>query len=566
MVAPVLQQGIMASSRAAAPAAGQPGAPVETGGDRPYISREIDQSISDWYNNLPDPRALVLGQFALPGMAAIQWGGSGVQEGPTEEPLPAPDPYTNPGVQLDPSMFLPGGFTASPPPAPPKTELPIQDPLSTRYETPSVEQGPTTMYSLDKGEIERRINDIYKEQQQFEENMESDRRSIQRDLEYQEYRFDEYGPSRGIEGSREYADNKILKQLDQDKEAAESVGVNRFENETKQLGIQSETLFNQDNPQYADEILPESIDIPSKVAMERTFTPHDVTRIITDKHRNIGILRYESDDPDASIDGENYREKVFVSVPNDEDGNRITPSMQKSWVSQLGVALPPYSKHFTSKDEQGASQPVIRNAFAHSQVTERQFKELGSVRSYNVESFQADNYPLEGVSNKHENDKRKELRRYQAENIDSAYGADPERVLPMMKDNRWISHLVDRNVADAINEGYDVITFNGVKTALASNQGMPVASAQKIYGEEVPNRLKQIADEYGIDYYKIKVSGRDVNSNETKDDLDIMVLDFSKNPEAKNILKQNGFKYAKGGLVTKNGCSSGLCAADFLPK
>ena len=81
-------------------------------------------------------------------MAAIQWGGSGVQEGPTEEPLPAPDPYTNPGVPLDPSMFLPGGFTASPPPAPPKTELPIQDPLSTRYETPSVEQGPTTMYAV----------------------------------------------------------------------------------------------------------------------------------------------------------------------------------------------------------------------------------------------------------------------------------------------------------------------------------------------------------------------------------------------------------------------------------
>ena len=98
MAAPLLQQGIMASSRAAAPATGQPGAPVETGGDRPYISREIDQSISDWYNSLPDPRALVLGQFALPLMSALQLGGK-------EEVQP--DPYTNPGLTINAADFLP---------------------------------------------------------------------------------------------------------------------------------------------------------------------------------------------------------------------------------------------------------------------------------------------------------------------------------------------------------------------------------------------------------------------------------------------------------------------------
>ena len=97
MVAPVLQQGIMASSRAAAPAAGQPGAPVETGGDRPYISREIDQSISDWYNSLPDPRALVLGQYTLPLVTSLQLGREEAQA----------DPYTNPGLTVTAADFLP---------------------------------------------------------------------------------------------------------------------------------------------------------------------------------------------------------------------------------------------------------------------------------------------------------------------------------------------------------------------------------------------------------------------------------------------------------------------------
>ena len=561
MVAPVLQQGIMASSRAAAPAAGQPGAPVETGGDRPYISREIDQSISDWYNNLPDPRALVLGQFALPGMAAIQWGGSGVQEGPTEEPLPAPDPYTNPGLTA--ADFLPGRttFPSAPPPTPPSTELPIQEPLSTRYETPSVEQGPTTMYKLDEGEISRKLNQIQEERDQLDNDYDFIERMLDRDLDSREWNREYLGrPANKLQEEREDNIESSIKSLKKDLEATRSLDTLRLDNSQKHFEIQSQALYNEDYPKYADEILPENLDVPTKVGMKRENTPHYVTHVNAGgKYRNLGTLKYQSNE--GSEDGSVYKEKVFVSVPNDEEGYRVDVDPMQSWQSQLGIALPEYNKHWTVE-----GQATIPNAFAHSQITERQFDELDAAPSYHVESIQSDIYPLFGVKAPAEAKKLRDLLSYQADKIDAAYDADPERIFPMMKDNRWVQHIVDRNVADAINDGYFLITFNGANTALHSNQGMPRDVAEKLYGELVPNRVKQIADEYGAKFYTIKVPGRRAASNDIKKDLDIHVLDFSKNLKNLDLLKQNGFKYAKGGLVTKNGCSSGLCAADFLPK
>jgi len=133
---PTLSSGILASSAA------QRGEPVETGEGRPYLPFGLDQYMTD-------PSLLALGRYIVPGMAAIQWGGGGVQEGPTDEPLPPPDPYTNPGL-VDAAYFLPGRteYPVTPPPTPSRTELPIQEAGSTKYETPSVEQGPNVMYAV----------------------------------------------------------------------------------------------------------------------------------------------------------------------------------------------------------------------------------------------------------------------------------------------------------------------------------------------------------------------------------------------------------------------------------
>jgi len=545
---PALSSGILASSAA------QRGEPVETGESRPYLPFGLDQYMTD-------PSLLALGQYIVPGMAAIQWGGGGVQEGPTDEPLPPLDPYTNPGLAA--ADFLPGRteYPVTPPPTPSRTELPIQEAGSTKYETPSVEQGPLTMYKLDEGEIYRKLNQIEDQRDEVENDYDFRERMLDRDLESREYNRELFGSPTGIQGAREAKIEASLNSLKRDLEASRSLETLRLDNSQKQLEIQREAAFNEDAPQdYVDEILPETLDIPTKVGMERQITPHHITHINGGgEYRNLGTLKYQNNT--GIEDGSAYKEKIFVSVPNDADGFRVDVNPMQSWQSQLGIALPEYNKHWT-KD----GQSTVPNAFAHSQVTERQFDELDAVPSYHVESIQSDIYPLSGVDNPRETKKEKDLFTYQEDKIRVAYAMDPEGVFPMMKDNRWVQHVVDRNIADAINDGYDVITFNGANTAIHSNQGMPRDVAEKLYGELVPNRLQQIADEYGAKLSTIQVAGRRAASDDIKKDLDILVLDFRGNRQGLDVLKQNGFKYAKGGLVTKNGCSSGLCAADFLPK
>jgi len=276
----------------------------------------------------------------------------------------------------------------------------------------------------------------------------------------------------------------------------------------------------------------QSGDTPDYVTVRQERSPHAVVRVnnyVDQAHISYfhtGVLTPSGKDTEHSL-LDSYEEKLLL-VPTEEPF-----AIRRSWLSNPGERLPPMKKHFRG----GYS-----NAIGFYQTTVRNFDALG-VPSSHIESIQSDVYPLAKSKSRLEQKKWKELQR----------GGGAE--FPLLKDDQWIEHILQRHVADAINTNKQVISMNSGKAAQDVNIGIPTEVAKGIYDKKAKRYLQDLAEQYKGSFYTIHAPTK-ASQSETRD---VYVLDLRGGDI--DSLKREGFGYANGGLVTND-----LSAADFLPK